>query len=414
VTISVDQRRAVGVLALCTVMNILSRGIGDSFAVFLLPVAREFDAERASLTGVYSTYMLVLGLMSPVAGWAIDRLGPRRCYGVGLALFGATCALASQVHSVWQLYLLTGVFGAIGGSLIGSVTASSLASRWFSTRLPTAMGILSAALGTGMLLIAPLAQWLVEHLGWRGAYQVLGVGLLALWVPLMLLPWRVIAAGTPAAPGARAPGSAAATPWTHARALRTPLFWSLTGILFFTAISTYAISVQLVACLIESGFSPMQAASTYGLVGMLSIVGMLGAGALAERFGERRVALLSYSATIAGLAMLALAARHASLILIGAFVVLFGTMQGSRGPLVAVLAARNFPGAMGRVYGMVMLGMGAGAAIGSWASGTLYDLTGGYVAGFGLSAACAIAGLAIFWTIPALADRPGAAARGVA
>ena len=81
---------------------------------------------------------------------------------------------------------------------------------------------------------------------------------------------------------------------------------------------------------------------------------------------------------------------------------------------MAVLAARNFPGAMGRVYGMVMLGMGAGAAIGSWASGTLYDLTGGYVAGFGLSAACAMAGLAIFWTIPALADRPGAAARGVA
>ena len=67
-------------------MNLLSRGIGESYAVFLLPLAREFGAERGALTGVYSTYMLFAGIMSPLAGIAFDRLGPRFCYCVGLAV----------------------------------------------------------------------------------------------------------------------------------------------------------------------------------------------------------------------------------------------------------------------------------------------------------------------------------------
>ena len=79
---STANRRALGVLALCTGLNVIARGIGESFAIFLLPIAREFDTERAALTGVYSTFMLMVGLMSPLAGYAHDRLGPRRCYGL--------------------------------------------------------------------------------------------------------------------------------------------------------------------------------------------------------------------------------------------------------------------------------------------------------------------------------------------
>ncbi len=407
-TTSPDQRAALGVLVLCTVMNILSRGIGESFAIFLLPITREFGADRATLTGVYSTYVLVIGLMSPVAGLAVDRLGPRLCYGMGLLAFGSAYLLAGSMQSLWQMYLLIGVLSAVGSSLIGTVPASSLASRWFRARLPTAMGMLSAALGAGMLIVAPFSQWLVDHQGWRVAYQVLGTCLLGVLLPVLLLPWGRIAAGSPEVVGATVRRAAAQDPWTLVRALRTTLFWSLTGVMFFTSITTYTISVQLVACLVDAGFTALQAASIFGMVGMASIAGMLGAGALAERIGERRVAVLSYGSTITGIALLALALRHPSAALAGAFIVLFGTMQGSRGPLVAVLIARNFPGAMGRVYGLVLLSVGVGAAFGSWASGALFDLTGGYDAGFALSAAGAVCGLASFWTVPALSGVPRA------
>ena len=65
---SPEQRAAIGVLALCTLMNTLSRGIGESFAIFLLPITREFGADRAAITGVYSTFVVVVGLMSPLVG----------------------------------------------------------------------------------------------------------------------------------------------------------------------------------------------------------------------------------------------------------------------------------------------------------------------------------------------------------
>ena len=395
-------------------MNLLSRGIGESYAVFLLPLAREFGADRASLTGVYSTYMLFAGMMSPLAGIAFDRLGPRFCYCVGLALFGSAYALAGWLDALWQLYVLVGVTGGIGAALIGMVPASGLANRWFRARLASAMGVLYAALGTGLLIIAPGTQWLIERYGWRGAYHALGGLLLALLPLVLALPWRRIAAGPPERTGPDAQPAGKHSAWTIARALATPAFWALFGVMFFTSVTTYAIGVQVVAYLVEIGFAPLEAASIYGLVGMISIGGMLGSGVLAERIGERPVATLSYTSTIVGIGMLALLEWHRAYALVAAFVLLFGTMQGSRGPLVAVLSARNFSGGgLGTVYGTIMVGMGLGGAVGSWAAGTLHDLTGGYRAGFLLAALCAGGGLTLFWTVRALSARPLSAARRI-
>jgi len=401
------------VLALCTAMNILSRGAGESFAVFLLPVSAEFGADRAALTGVYATAVLVAGLVAPFVGVAIDRLGPRRCYLAGLLVFGSAYALAGQVTALWQLYVVIGVLGPAGASLVGMVPASTLVSRWFGGRLPTAMAVLSAAMGTGMLAFAPLAQWLIDRVGWRHAYELIGVGLLALLLPLAMLPWSRIAAGSPEVVEAMRLRGAGQAAWTVARALRTPIFWALAGMMFSTAVSTYVVSVQLVACLVDAGYPPILAAWTFGLAGMISIAGMMGAAALAERVGERLTATVSYSLTLLGLALLGLALVRPSGWLVAGYVLAFGGAQGSRGPLAAVLAARGFPGAMGRVYGMVLLAAGAGSALGAWAGGALFDLTGGYHAGLVLSALGALGGLALFWTVPALgghrrASSPGA------
>jgi MFS family permease len=405
---------AIGVLVLCTVLNLLSRGVSDTYAVFLLPLSRDFDADRAALTGVYSIYMLVYGLAAPAAGMAFDRFGPRALYCTGIACFGAAYVLAGSTDALWQLYVLIGVAGGVGSVAVGMVPASALVSRWFGRRLPSAMSVLYAALGTGILLVAPVTQWLIERYGWRSTYHVLGGAALALLPLLLLLPWRTIAAGRPGydklpQPTVRAGGG------MLLRALRTPAFWGLFGIMFITSFTTYSVLVQVVAYLVEVGLAPLQAASAYGVMGMLSIAGMLGCGALAQRYGERRIATLSYSSTIAGIAMLALLQWKPAFALVIAFVLLFGSMQGSRGPLVATLAARLFAkSGLGAVYGCISLGMGVGAAIGSSAAGGLHDLTGDYRAGFALAAAGAAIGIVLFRFIdglpkPAPVDSPSAA-----
>jgi MFS family permease len=397
------RRAALAVLALCTTINVVSRGVGESFAVFLLPVAEAFAADRGALTGIYGLYMLAVGLMSPIAGTAFDRLGPRLTYGIGLAVFGAAYLLAGSVTALWQVYLLVGLGGAVGASLIGMLPASGLASRWFQAGLPVAMGVLSASLGVGILLFAPLVHALIDAFGWRTAYRVLGGLLLAMLVLSTLLPWNRIAAGSPAVVAARRDAAVGTQAWSLRRALRTPVFWALFGVMFFTSMSTYAVAPQLVAYLVDVGLPPLQAASIYGTVGLMSIVGMVAAGALAQRLGERRVAMLSYGSTIAGVGALALVPHGNPMLFAAAFVLLFGTMQGSRGPLVAVLSARHFAGgAQTGIFGGILFGMGTGGALGAWGSGSLFDLTGGYGASFVLSAVGAACGLALFLRVPGL------------
>jgi MFS family permease len=401
------RRMAIGVLALCTAMNLLSRGVADTYAVFLLPLLREFDADRAALTGVYSVYMLVYGLAAPAAGIAFDRFGPRVLYCAGIACFGLSYVLAGSAGTLWQLYVLVGIGGGIGSVALGMVPASALVSRWFRRRLPSAMSILFAALGTGVLLFAPATQWLIEQIGWRTTYHLVGGAVLLLFPLMLMLPWPAIAAGHPdydatAQTPATLPGRG-----VLARALRMPAFWGLFGVMFITSVTTFSVVVQIVAYLVEIGFAPLEAASIYGVMGMLSIAGLLGSGALAQRYGERRIATLSYSCTIAGIMMLGLLQWQPAFVLVAAFALLFGTVQGSRGPLVATLAARLFArSGLGAVYGCISLGMGVGAAIGSSAAGALHDLTGGYLAGFALATAGAVIGMLLFRFTDTLSTRP--------
>jgi MFS family permease len=386
-------------------ISLVSRGVGETFAIFLLPISREFNVDRAALTGIYSVYMLGLGFVAPVAGMIFDRLGARICYALGLGLYGLACELAASATALWQLYVLVGFGCAIGASMIGMVPASSLVSRWFAARLPTAMGILSASLGTGIFLFAPLEQSLIDRLGWRGAYSTLGWGIFVAMAIVLVLPWGRISAGSPDVMRARQAASSAvgATEWNLPRALRTPVFWALFAVMFFTSLSTYAVMVQVVAYLVESGMTPLRAAAVFGAVGMVSIAGMIGAGMLAERIGEVKVAMISYGSTIAGTAALAAVSLSDTTTMVTMFVLLFGTMQGSRGPLVATLSARNFAGGrQSGIYGGILFGMGTGGALGSWGSGALFDLTGNYLSGFALSAAGAACGLILFLTVPGL------------
>ncbi|RYF68517.1 MAG: MFS transporter, partial [Comamonadaceae bacterium] len=93
---AVTPGRALGVLALCFFFNFVSRGIGDTYMVFLLPLQAGFGWQRAQMTSVYSTLMLVAGLASPVAGMVFERFGPRVLYAGGVALLAAGYLIASQ------------------------------------------------------------------------------------------------------------------------------------------------------------------------------------------------------------------------------------------------------------------------------------------------------------------------------
>ena len=393
------------VLLLTFAMNMMGRGATEVFAVFLLPVEKALGATRSQVSGVYSLFMLVTGLAGPIAGVVFDKLGARAAYCSGLVLLGGSLALAGSATALWHYFVTVGFAAGLGVSMLGMVSANALLSRWYQARLGTAIGITYAASGFGVLVTAPIAQLLIDAYSWREAYRLIGVALIGLAILTALLPLSRMWQGSADWHRRRAAHEAISGGWSVSSAARSRSFWALMLVYFFTSLASFAVSPQSVAAIVEAGISPLAAAGAFGLCGMLSLIGNASIAPLVERFGQRMMITLSYFGTIIGILCLAAVPLHPSMTLVYAWAILFGINQGTRGPIISTLAATLFAGgSVARIYGTIALGMGLGAALGSWMSGFLHDVTGGYITSFVVAAGCAAAGMATFWTVPLLSE----------
>ena len=398
-----QNRTAVAVLATVFLFNLLGRGSGETYAVFLLPLEREFGWGRSQLTSVFSMYLLVGAFIAPVAGTLFDRFGPRLTYSGGLLCLSAAFFLASSLGNLWEFYLFVGVMIGVGVGLVGMVPASALLTRWYRVRLSTAIGIAFSAAGMGGLVFVPLSQWLIGQFEWRATYQILAtVLLLGVPVAAFLVPWKTFVLGLQDSVSARE-ARAAGQGWTVPAALRSRMYWALVQVFFFTATAMFTVLVQAVVYLIDLGFSPIVAASAYGVIGMLSVVSVSLSGLLSERYGFRQVVSISFVGTAVGVLLLLALSYGAAGWLLALFVVVFGLCMGVRGPIVSAIATRKFAGPkVATIYGLIYAANAIGAAFGSLMGGVLHDLTGGYRAGFVLSLAAVAFAVAPFWLVKEL------------
>jgi MFS family permease len=395
-------RVALNVLALCFALSVVGRGLSESFTVFLKPISDNFGWDRAQVVSVYSLTALAGGLSAPLVGKLFDRSGPRTVYSLGLLLLGSAFLIAAYSQQLWQFQLSLGLCVGIGIAFIGNVPNSILLGRWFGPRLPTAMAIVYSATGAGVLILLPASQVLIDHVGWRGAYQIFGGGALLLLLPLLVLPWRLFSTGSPHVVKS-ASADFADEGWTLLSAMRHHAFWALFSTFFFTAIGMYAIAPQVVAYLIDAGFHPLQAATAWGFSGVVLLFGMLGISWLDGIIGRRPSVLFSYAVSIAGIIMLWLLQWYPNFWLLTGFVVCFGSMIGSRGPLLTATAMKIFRGErIGTIYGTISIGSGLGSALGSWGGGLIHDWSHSYSPLIAFSLVSVVMGMIPFLVVPAL------------
>ena len=141
------------------------------------------------------------------------------------------------------------------------------------------MAILYSATRIGTPLLLPASQLLIDRIGWRDAYQWFGIVALCMLAPLLLLPWRTIATGSQHVAQKTDTGFVD-NGWTLKSAMRHHTFWALFATFFFTAVAMYAVTAQIVAYLIDAGFTPLQAATAWGFSGVVLFAGMLGTSCL--------------------------------------------------------------------------------------------------------------------------------------
>jgi predicted MFS family arabinose efflux permease len=253
-----------------------------------------------------------------------------------------------------------------------------------------------------VLILLPASQVLIDHWGWRGAYQVFGWGALALLLPLLLLPWRLFSSGSPQI-AKRAAEDFIDEGWTLLSAMRHHAFWALFSTFFFTAIGMYAISPQVVAYLIDVGFPPLQSATAWGFSGVVLLFGMLGISWLDGVIGRRPSVLFSYALSIVGIFLLWLLQWYPNIWVLTGFVVCFGSMIGSRGPLLTATAMKIFRGErVGTIYGTISIGSGLGSAFGSWSGGLIHDWSHSYNPLIAFALVAVLLGMIPFLVVPAL------------
>jgi MFS family permease len=133
------------------------------------------------------------------------------------------------------------------------------------------------------------------------------------------------------------------------------------------------------------------------------LFGMLGVTQLDSIIGRRPSVLFSYAVSIIGIILLWLLQWYPNFWLLAAFVATFGSMIGSRGPLLTATAMKIFRGErVGTIYGTISIGSGLGSALGAWAGGLIHDWTHSYDPVIAFALVAVVLGMIPFLVVPAL------------
>lgn len=352
-------------------MVFLTMGTRQSIGLFLKPVTEELGSDRESFALALAAHNLILGL--PLAAIAADRLGPRRVVaGAGL-LMGAGLVLAARADTMlvfgFSLALLFGV-AVSGASFV--VVIGAVGKAVPARRQSFGFGFVTAGASVGMFAVVPIAQLLIDGLGWRGAMTTLGiVAFVLIGAAALLLPTDD-------------PHHELGVHGGHSslvdavgRAFRNRSYVLLTTGFFVCGFHVAFIATHLPAYLTDEGLSDRTAAIALSLIGLFNIAGSLTAGWLGDRYRRRTLLSLLYLLrAIVMIAFLLTPLTSASAIVFGA---VMGLLWLSTVPLTSGLVAAIFgPRYLSTLFGIVFLSHQVGAFLGVWLGGRVYDSSGSY------------------------------------
>ncbi len=388
-------------------------GIWYSYGVIMVALLREFGWSRSVLAGAFSVFTLAHGLANPVIGWLCGRVAPARVVIAGALFLAAALVADSFVAAPWQLYLAFGLCTATGVAASGWVPALVMAQRRFPDRLGLALGIVSAGVGLGMLLVVPLCQVLIDAFGWRTTFRALAALCVAWAIPAALYILRTSrAARSDTRSAAHAERSAESAPagrglrrtaFSLGGATRTPVFWLIMSAWLLGNVCTQTLHVHQVVYLVDHGIAPIVAATIVSVVGAASIVAKIGGGWISDWIDREIVYVAGMVIVVGAVCVLALLGLRAVAWAAYVYAILLGVGYSVTASLIPAMASDRFGGPhFGAIVGLGLLASALGSAVGPWFAGWLFDRTGSYGASLAIAAGCAGAAGAAAWRLRTL------------
>src|SRR5262249_9864263 len=347
-----------GWLIVATAFVCLAVNVGLMFyawSVFLTPLAEEFGGRAPGGAG-HSFTQAAPPAPRPLVGRGGGHRRARPPPRFGARAQRLRLLLLAHAHSLTALYLCLAGPVALGSTCIGALPNNAAVARWFVVRRGQALGIATAGISAGGIVMAPLAQYLIVRLGWRDAYVVLAALVLVLVLPPVIAFMRrdpadlgLLPDGEPPAGRDRTQASLALVEEEMERSVRPAVavrqtsFWLLALAFGLTMSGLAGVLLYQIPLLVDRGMPATRAALVLGATAAMGVVGKLGFGALLDRFDPRRVAAVCFCLQAVGVLLLWQARGP---LMLACYVVLYGYAMGGNATLQASLVAEAF----GRVH----------------------------------------------------------------
>lgn len=376
-------------------------GPGQSyvFSVFVDPILGDIGVSRTQLSALYAVGTGVSAVMVAVVGRLVDRLGARLMLGAIALALGAACFLMASATGPLTLLLGFAALRALGqGSL--PVTATLLTAQWFVQKRGRAIAVVGLGFAASNALLPPLARFLIDTVGWRGAYIGLGIMVWALIIPAALLVVRDRPEEMGLGPDGVAVQEERKGPVDHRvrsgpapRVFSSLDFWLLAIPLTAAPFTVTALVFHQTSILAERGLGPAVAAGVFMPFALAVASGNALAGFLVERFGPRRPLILTQVLLVVALIELQFVTSPALAVL---YAVTLGASTGMTGVLAGVTWAHYYGRrGLGRVQGSASMVMISASALAPLPLAALQQLSGGYTLGILAMAALPAASIAL-------------------
>jgi MFS family permease len=406
-------------IAVGSVLRILGGGLYFyGFSVFFLPLSQDLGLSRAATSLVFSLARAQGAFEGPVAGYFMDRHGPRPLMILAILMAGVGHMFLAGVNSYVTLLIV--YMGVVSLSFhAGFMDAPMLiANTWFIRKRTMAMALISGSIGIGGFIFTPLLSAAVHTFGWRPAAFGCGVLFILIGLPLALLVRR-----SPESIGLLPDGDQPSTAhgneapinrstvradadFTLAQALRTSSFWYLTTATAIRVIILSALNVHYVALMVWKGMTPQRAAVFLAAQAFMAVPSHLLFGWIGDRLNKPK--LMATCMLLAAGSMVVLAYVHsewAILIFIALFSVVESTFPVNWSTVGEYFGRKNFA----KIRGSMSFVSTWGSVIGPVIAGAVYDHTLSYDIVIGSSAALLLVASLLYSMVkkPRLPDAAG-------
>lgn len=366
------------VVAAAFAVTFVGFGSAYTFSAFVPSLQRDFGASRGAVSLVFSLAGFLYFALGVVSGPLADRWGARSLAILGMVLVGAGLALAGVARTIVEVYLAYGLGIGLGVGC-AYVPAIGAVQRWFLKRRGFASGIAVSGIGVGTLVMPPLASWLIDILGWRGAYSVLAAIVISIGVGMacfIVNDPRSKGTGPDGAAPAIGDSVAIAVGVSPGQAIRSRQFIGLYAACLICSFGVFIPFVHLVPYALDHHIDHSAAVLLLGAIGVGSTFGRFFLADLADRIGRQFFLLMMFAGMALALVIWAMATRFWSL---AAFALIFGIFYGGWVAILPAVVMDHFGGRyVGSIIGILYTSVAIGTLIGPAAAGFIFDASNSY------------------------------------